>query len=142
MKLVSYIALLSLFSMAPAMAESLVAVRTIRAQTVLTSADVAMVSDTFKGALSAPDVAIGLETRVAIYEGRPIRAADIGPPAIVERNQIIQIVFQNGSLAISTEGRSLGRAGSGERLRVMNLSSRSTVMGTVSADGTVIVGQK
>ena len=52
---------------------------------------------------------------MAIYAGRPVRPGDLGPPALVERNQLVPLVYQPGGLAISTEGRALGRGGGGRR---------------------------
>lgn len=125
---------------APANAETLVAARTIRSQAILTPADLTLVAKTIPGALGDIDAAIGMETRVVLYAGRPIRPSDIGPPAIIERNQIVTLLFRRGSLTIAADARSLGRAGVGDVLRVMNLNSRTTVSGTVGADGTVTVG--
>lgn len=123
-----------------AMADSLVATRTIRAQSVVEAEDVALVAADIPNALAAVADAVGLEARVAIYAGRPISAADVGPPALVDRNQIVPLVYQSGGLAILTEGRALARGGVGDVIRVMNLASRSTVSGRVSASGTVVVG--
>jgi len=96
---------------------------------------------TIMGGLSAPSEAIGLEARVALYAGRPIRAADIGPPAVIERNQIIPLVYRRAGIVISTEGRALDRAGPGDLIRVMNLSSRATVTAQIDAAGSAIVTQ-
>lgn len=124
----------------PAQGESLVASRTIRAQSVLVPADVRSVDEAFVGALSDPASAIGLESRVTIYAGQPLRAADLGAPALIERNQIVTLIYQSGALMIATEGRALSRAGTGEAVRIMNLASRTTVSGFVADDGTVHVG--
>lgn len=124
----------------PAAAETVVAQRTIRAQQIVAAEDLALSPTRVAGAISDPAVAVGLEARVAIYAGRPLRAADLGPPALVARNQIVPLVWHSGPLRILTEGRALERAGPGESLRVMNLSSRATVTGRVAADGTVVVG--
>jgi len=124
----------------PAYAETLVAARTIRSQAILTPADLTLVAKTIPGALGDVEEAVGLETRVVLYAGRPIRPGDVGPPAIIERNQIVTLLFRRGGLTIAAEARSLGRAGVGDVLRVMNLTSRTTVSGTVGADGTVTVG--
>jgi len=78
---------------------------------------------------------------VAIYPGRPVLAASLRRPALVERNQIVRLVYQTGALAIATEGRALGRGGAGEMIEVMNLSSHNKVTGLIGADGAVIVGQ-
>ena len=123
----------------PVSADSVVAARTIRSQAILTPEDVAMVPADLPGALADPDSVIGQESRVVLYAGRPIRAADIGPAALVERNQIVTVYYRQGPLNIAMEGRILARAAVGDRIRVMNLESRNTVTGTVTADGSILV---
>ncbi len=123
----------------PAVAESLVAARTIRALSVVTPQDLAVSDAVIPGALTDAADAVGLETRVVIYPGRPVRPEDLAPPAIVERNQVVPLVYRHGTLAISAEGRALGRGTVGDRVRVMNLASRNTVSGTIGPDGRVWV---
>ena len=123
-----------------AMADSLIATRTIRAKSVVQVDDVTMVAAAIPGALTGADAALGLEARIAIYAGRPIRASDLGAPALIDRNQIVAISYNSGALAILTEGRALARGGVGDVIRVMNLASRATVSGRIAADGTVHVG--
>ena len=123
-----------------ATAETLVAARTIRSQAILTASDFTVIAKTIPGALEFADEAIGMETRVVLYSGRPIRRGDVGPPAIIERNQVVTLLFRRGGLTIAADARALGRAGVGDRLRLINLTSRSTISGTVQADGTVTVG--
>jgi len=124
----------------PSGAETLVAARTIRSQAIISAADVMVEDASVVGALSSPESAVGLESRVVLYAGRPIRPDQVGPPAIIERNQIVRPIFTRGSLHIAVAGRSLGRAGVGDMLRVMNIGSRTTVSGVVQADGVVAVG--
>jgi flagella basal body P-ring formation protein FlgA len=130
---------LALLAAPPAAAETLVALRTIRAQTVIGPGDVGLAPGVTPGALTQPEQALGLEARVALYPGRPIHPADLGPPALVERNARVTLVFRSGALTITAEGRALSRAAAGEAVRVMNLSSRATVTGTVEPDGRVAV---
>lgn len=125
---------------APAAAESLVATRTIRAKSLVSPEDLTLVSAEIPGALSDPGQAVGLEARVAIYAGKPLRPGDLGPPTLVERNQLVSLVYLSGGLAISTEGRALARGSEGDEIRVMNLGSRNTVTGRIGPDGTVYVG--
>lgn len=132
--------LLALFAAAPASAQSVLAARTIRAQTVIGPEDVVLSEDTVNGAYTALDEVIGFESRVALYAGRPVRSGEVGPPALVERNQVVPLIYRAGGLVISAEGRALGRAGLGETIRVMNLASRQTVSGRIRADGTIVVG--
>jgi len=121
-------------------ADALVAARTVRSHAIITPEDVTVKDVDIPGALVFPEQAIGQEARVVLYAGRPIRPANIGPAAIIERNQIIMLVYQRGSLRIITDARSLARGGIGDFIRVMNLASRTTVTGIVGADGTVTVG--
>jgi flagellar basal body P-ring formation protein FlgA len=124
---------------APAAAESLVATRTIRAKSLIAPEDLTLVSAELPGALSDPAQAVGLEARVSIYAGRPVRPGDLGPPTLVERNQLVTLVYVSGGLAISTEGRALARGSEGDAVRVLNLGSRNTVTGRVGPDGAVYV---
>ena len=134
------LALVFLLAAPPALAESLVATRTIRAETVIAPDDVTLVAAEIPGALDDPALAVGLETRVAIYAGKPVRLADLGPPTLVDRNQVVPLIYLSGGLAIATEGRALARGAEGEVIRIMNLASRSTVSGRIGPDGAVYVG--
>ena len=102
-------------------------------------ADLTIVDADIHGALSDPQAVAGQEARQTIYPGRPILPDQIGPPAVVERNQIVGLAFIAGGLAITTEGRALARGGVGDVIRVLNLASRNTVQGQVMPDGTVRV---
>lgn len=121
-------------------AETVVAARMIRAQEILGPRDVAVIEDSVSGALSDPSAVIGQEARTNLYAGRAIRSGDLGPPALIERNQTVVLNYHHAGLAITTEGRALGRGGVGERIRVMNIASRTTVTGTVLVDGSINVG--
>lgn len=132
--------LLLLLLPGPALAEAVVATRMIRAQAVIEAADMTLVDAEIPGALTELQAALGQEARVAIYPGRPIRAQDLGRPAIVERNQIVPLTYRSGALSILTEGRALARGGVGDVIRVMNIASRSTVSGLIGPDGMVVVG--
>ena len=123
-----------------AMADSVVATRTIKAQSVVQMEDITLAEGAIPNALDSLASVVGQEARISIYAGRPILAADLGPPTVVDRNQIVSLVYQSGALAILTEGRALARGGVGDVIRVMNLASRSTVSGRIAADGTVLVG--
>jgi flagella basal body P-ring formation protein FlgA len=134
------LALLLAVPAAPASAETLLVARTVRAQAIITPDDVAVADVSLPGMLKAGDPVVGMEARVVLYAGRPIRPEDIGPPAIVERNAPVLLIYQSNGLTITAEGRALGRAGVGDSVKVMNLTSRTTVSGSVRPDGSVLVG--
>jgi flagellar basal body P-ring formation protein FlgA len=124
----------------PAFAESVVATRTIRAKTLIGPEDLTLVSAELPGALGDPALAIGQEAKVSIYAGKPVKPGDYGPPTLVQRNQLVTLIYTSGGLSIATEGRALDRGSEGEDLRVMNLQSKNTVTGRIGPDGAVYVG--
>lgn len=124
---------------APLQAETLVATRLIRAAQVLGPEDVTASDLRIAGAATDAAQVVGLEARVAIYPGRPVRLSELGPAAVVERNDLVSLVFRRGSLTIVTEGRALDRGAIGASVQVMNLSSRQSVQGVVQHGGLVDV---
>lgn len=124
-----------------ACAETIVAARTIPAQSLIGPNDLLMRDIDVVGGTNDPLLLIGMEARVALYAGRAVRPADVGFPAVVDRNQIIPLIYNAGGLLISTDGRALGRAGVGEAIRVMNLSSRTTVTARIGDDGAAYVSR-
>lgn len=123
----------------PAVAETVIAARTLRANTLVSPEDLSISSQDVAGALRDPISAVGLETRVAIYAGRPIRPEHLSEPAIVDRNQKVSLAYRRGGLMIITEGRALQRAARGDTIRVMNVASKTTLSATIAADGTAYV---
>lgn len=123
----------------PLFADTVVPARTIRPTQIITETDVTFAAgDLATGFARISDV-VGQEARVALYAGRPILLGDIGPPAIITRNQIVGLRYNANGISISTEGRALERGAIGDRIRVMNLGSRATIFGQILKDGTIEV---
>ncbi|APX13285.1 flagella basal body P-ring formation protein FlgA [Tateyamaria omphalii] len=122
-----------------ASADMVTPTRTLRPGTVITSADLALLDVVQPGVFDRLLDVVGQEARIALYAGRPIPFDAIGPPAIINRNQIVPLFFNTSGLSITTEGRALERGGIGDRVRVMNLSSRATLFGFVQEDGSIKV---
>lgn len=122
-----------------AQAETIVATRTIRPQAIIMPEDIEVSEAAIAGMFSHPDEVVGQEARTAIFAGRPIGPSDIGPPALIDRNQIVVLTYRRGAITIVTEGRALGRGGVGDIVRAMNIASRSTVSGYVTEDGSIRV---
>lgn len=120
-------------------ADTLTAARLVRANTVISAADLAVSDAEIPGALGADTDILGLEARVTLYPGHPIRPQDVGPAALIERNQQVVLIYRSGGLTILAEARSLSRGAVGDTIRAMNLSSRTTVFGRVEPDGSVSV---
>ena len=121
-----------------AFAQSIVPARPIRAYSVVAAEDVILSDKSHVGSYEIMSDVVGYEAKVTLYPGRPIKIGDIGPVSVIERNQNVTLVFSNGQLSIKTTGRALDRAAIGESVRVMNLASRTTVVG-VALDGSNVM---
>lgn len=119
----------------PAAADAVFAARTMPAGTIISAGDLRTENTTIDGVLAQPSDAVGLQTVVTIYSGRPVRLSDLAAAKIVQRNQIITLVYSNGGLSIVTEGRALEDGGIGDQVRVMNISSRTTVSARIDPNG-------
>lgn len=130
---------LSLVLAGPVSAESLIAARAIVGSSIIGEADIRFARRTIEGALTDPALVVGREARVTIYAGRPIRVGDLRAPALIERNDIVRLRYRSGGLVIEADGRALGRGAAGDRISVMNLTSRTTLSGLVRENGYVEV---
>jgi flagella basal body P-ring formation protein FlgA len=133
------IKIVAVFLAAPAFADIVVPSRTIRATQIITEMDVTLAAGDLESGFARLGDVIGQEARVALYAGRPVLVGDIGPPAVIERNQIVPLIYAASGINISTEGRALERGAVGDRIRVMNLGSRATLFGQILGDGTIEV---
>jgi len=132
--------LLALAFPLPVLADVLVTTRTLRAGVQITADDLSLIrGNPPYGAATDPGDVIGMEARVTLYAGRAIPLGSLTEPALVERNQLVSVIFHHGGLEIRADGRALGRGGAGETIRIMNLASRSTVSGQVAGPGLVTV---
>lgn len=128
---------LTLIFASPLMADIVVPTRTIRADAVILENDVTLSGGQDADVFDQLNQVIGQEARVVLYAGRPIRFDEIGPPAIVYRNQIVSAYFESAGVRIATEVRALERGGTGDIIRVMNLASRATIFGQIVPDGSI-----
>ena len=120
-------------------AHVVVATHTLRAGTVLQERDLKLRGGGDAGGRELIAVLVGLETRRAIYTGRPVLAADLGPPTLVRRNAVVVMLYSDRGLGIRTEGRALDSGGAGEVVRVINLTSRRSLLATVTGQNQVEV---
>ncbi|RED12771.1 hypothetical protein POI8812_01165 [Pontivivens insulae] len=123
------------------LAQTVVPLRAIRAESSIGPGDVGLDDVRVPGAVARLEDVIGREARTTLYPGRPIAPGDLAEPAVVERNQVVAMRYLAGGLSIAAEGRVLSRARPGERIQVMNLQSRNTVWGVVTEHGVVEVGR-
>jgi flagella basal body P-ring formation protein FlgA len=125
-----------------AFAQAVVATHTLRPGDIVAAEDVQMSEVGNHSGYTDISLVLGLEVQRILYRGRPIRGGDVGPPALVERNEVVTLIYRTGALNISAEGRSLGRGAIGAIVKVLNLASKITVVGRVSETGEIIVSRE
>lgn len=140
------LAWLAAVAVGPAAASEVTAVfatRTLRVGALVTPQDVALRALPERraaGVATRLEEVVGREVRRNLYAERPISPDDLGAPTLVHRNSLITLVYHRGNIQLTTVGRALDSAGLQETVRVVNVDSRATVLGTVLAPGVVGVG--
>jgi flagella basal body P-ring formation protein FlgA len=123
-------------------ATTVFAKRTVRVGTVVTAKDVELreFPEHLAGGVAASlEQVIGYEVRRNLYANRPVMIEDVGAPTVVRRNSLVTLAYRSGALELTALGRAVDSAGLHERIRVVNIDSRVTVVGTVTAAGLVRV---
>lgn len=120
-------------------ADTVIAARTLLDGQVIAATDLAVAPGDVLGTFSDPRAAIGQKASGQIHAGRPIGPTDVQPTMTVERNAIVTLRYQSGGLNLTAEGRTLEQGTAGQVIRVMNLGSRNTLLGTVAENGEILV---
>jgi len=88
--------------------------------------------------LDARDL-IGLTPRTLISSGAPVKINDLEQPQVVSRGSLVTMVFKNGTLTLTTQGKAMENGAVGDLIRVVNAGSNRTVQGLVSGDNEVVL---
>lgn len=91
------------------------------------------------GMAQSLDQVVGQQLRRPMGGDLPFVAADLGAPALVEKNALVTLVLEAPGLSLTAQGRALEAAPRGGVVPVMNMTSRSIVEGQVVAPGRVRV---
>lgn len=91
--------------------------------------------------LTDPAQAIGHTLRLGGRPGQVLRRSDLVLAAAVKRGEPVALVAGGGGFEVRMAGRALADAGTGDVVRVENLSSRRVLSGVVAAPGEVRVGR-
>jgi flagella basal body P-ring formation protein FlgA len=86
-----------------------------------------------------PDQAIGLAARNALSVGRPLLAAELMKPEIVQRGAGVTIYYQAPGVMLAVRGKASEGGAEGDTIDVVNTQSNRTLRATVIAPGQVAV---
>lgn len=82
---------------------------------------------------------VGQKLKNDLRAGQVISHNKIARPKSIKRNQIVTLLAKVGSISVSSKGKALSSAATGEMVRVKNLSSGKTVSGRVIQPGLIEV---
>jgi len=89
--------------------------------------------------LRQPSEAIGLQLRHPVMAGAPIAVSDVARPSLVLRGGNVEMQLQSPGLSVLAQGVAMDSGAIGERIRVLNPSSRAVVEAVVIGPGEVRV---
>ena len=90
-------------------------------------------------AVTDPDQAIGLAARNAITANRPIAAAELMKPEVVQRGASVTIIYQVPGVMLAVRGKASEGGAEGDMIDVVNVQSNRTLRATVAGPGQVTV---
>lgn len=118
-----------------------IAARALPAGTVLTDSDVKMVQKWVRRihpqSLSPSETITGKRLTIQVASGAEILATMLKSAPLVRKGKIVKMVFDNGSMQITTVGLSEEDGVAGNMIRVKNLSSNKVIYARVLSDSLV-----
>jgi flagella basal body P-ring formation protein FlgA len=76
---------------------------------------------------------IGMTPRRVMIAGQPIRATEVEAPKIINRGDMVTMIFKKGALTLTAQGKALQPGTKGDAIRVVNTGSNKAVEGIVTA---------
>ncbi len=135
--------LLRLSGRAYATVETVMVTRSIDRGAVLKASDLTVErrprSEVSRDAVVGIERAVGLAARSVIRPGQPLRDADLTRPEVVQRGQMVTLVFEAPGLTLTLRGKATESGAEGDTVAVLNEQSKRTVQGVVAGPGHVVV---
>jgi flagella basal body P-ring formation protein FlgA len=89
--------------------------------------------------ITDPDQAIGLAARTPLASNRPLLAADLMKPEIIQRGAAVTIYYQVPGVMLAVRGKASEGGAEGDVIDVVNVQSNRALRGTVIGPGQVSV---
>jgi len=91
------------------------------------------------GDAAVRESAIGMQMRRPMRAGQALRVADLVKPDLVQRDQSVTLIYQTTGIYLTSRGKALDNGTEGDVVNVVNLQSKRTVTGVVTARGQVTI---
>ncbi len=95
-----------------------------------------------RGAVTDRAQAIGLAARDALEPGRPLRAAQLMKPEMIQRHEQVTIVYEVPGITLTVRGKAAEGGAEGDVIAVLNEQSKRTIQGLIVGPGRVVINTK
>jgi flagella basal body P-ring formation protein FlgA len=85
------------------------------------------------------DQAVGFAARTNLQPGRPLRAADLMKPELIQRNETVTLVYEVPGIVLTVRGKAIDGGAEGDVISVLNEQTKRTVQGVVVGPGRVVI---
>jgi flagella basal body P-ring formation protein FlgA len=117
--------------------------RRVERGTVLKETDVAIErhprNKVERDALTDRSQAIGMAASTQLQPGRPLRSTELKKPELVQRNDLVTLLYEVPGIVLSVRGKAAESGAEGDTVAVLNEQSKRTVHGVVVGPGQVAV---
>lgn len=128
---------------ATATVEVATAARTIDRGTVLKDADLIMErrprTEIGRDIITKPGQAVGLAVRSNLQPGHPIRSAELMKPDLVQRNDMVTIIYEVPGVMLTIRGKAAEGGAEGDVINVLNEQSKRMLQGVIVGPGRVAI---
>ncbi len=96
-------------------------------------------SQSFTSTITGTDELVGQQAVRPLAAGAPINRLHVRVAPSISRNQAVTLVFKRGGIELTGRGQALEDGALGQSIRVINPTTRATLVGTVAAGAVVEV---
>jgi flagella basal body P-ring formation protein FlgA len=124
-------------------AEAAVLVRSLERGEIMRAADLVIEprpkSEVGDDVVTTSAPAVGRSARRALRAGQVIHQADLMRPELVQRNDIVTIVYEMPGMMLTVRGKAIDSGAEGDIINVTNVQSKRNIQATVTGPGRVSV---
>lgn len=88
---------------------------------------------------TADDV-IGLSVKRPLRTGQAVSTRDLLAPLVIRRDDLVQVIYRDGSIVLSLEAKAMGNAAVGELFTLQNTSSKKSIEAVATGPGKALTG--
>lgn len=89
--------------------------------------------------IADPKQVVGRAVRNSIGAGRPLRANDLTKPQLVQRNEVVTLIYEVPGITLTVRGKAHDSGAEGDVIEVLNVQSKRAVHGVITGPGRVTV---